>query len=151
MAGSWRSAPEREPFLLRYGACCITATGVAASRAAAFRSVRAITSALGPRRPDHALEPGPALSPPPPRGSRRGLSDGATARRRTEIPAPGRPATARSPVAVKRAGRSHPRSASAARGAGAADPRADGDAGWLGEGLDVGWAIDVLQPLAAWT
>ena len=88
---------------------------------------------LGPRRADHALEPGAALSPAPSRSSRGGLPGGATARRRTEIPAPGRPATARSPVAAKRAGRSRPRSASAARGAGAADPRADGDA-WLAGG-----------------
>ncbi len=48
MAASWRSAPGPGPFLLRSGACSITATGVAASRAAAVRSVRVITSPTGP-------------------------------------------------------------------------------------------------------
>src|SRR3989442_331962 len=49
---------------------------------------------LGPRRADHALEPGAALSPPPSRGARGGLSDGATAPRRAQIPTTGPPAPA---------------------------------------------------------
>src|SRR5204863_1653486 len=89
-------------------------------------------SPLGPRRADHALEPGAALSAPPSRGARGGLSGGATARRRAKIPAPGRTVTPRRPVSAQRGARSRPRPASAARGAGASDPRADGDAGLAG-------------------
>src|SRR5206468_6045634 len=51
---------------------------------------------LGAGRPDHALEPRAALSPPPPRGPRGGLPDRATARLRRpdgrllpEVPPPG--------------------------------------------------------------
>jgi len=87
---------------------------------------------LGPRRADHALEPGAPLSPPPPRGARRGLSGGATARRRAKIPAPGRTVTPRRPVSAQRGARSRPRPASAARIAGALDPRTHGDAGLAG-------------------
>ena len=52
---------------------------------------------LGAGRPDHALEPRAALSPPSPRGARGGLSGRSTARRRASVPATGRPAAARRP------------------------------------------------------
>ena len=44
-------------------------------------------SSLGARRPDHALQSHPALSPAPSRRPRRGLSGRSTARRRAAIPA----------------------------------------------------------------
>src|SRR5882724_11564717 len=49
---------------------------------------------LGARRPDHTVEPRAALSSPPPRGPRRGLTGGPAARRSALLPAAGRPARA---------------------------------------------------------
>src|SRR5437867_976347 len=86
--------------------------------------------ALGQRRPHHAVEPRAALSLAPPGGPRKRLSDGATARWRAALLAPGRPTLAGPAVARHGAGRSRPRAASAACCAGASPARADGDA-WV--------------------
>ncbi len=98
----------------------------AASRAAGCRSARDITSVTGPRRPDHALEPRPALPPAPPRGPRRGLPGRSRGRRRAAVPAAGWPAPPRGPAAGRGAPRSGPGTPGAARRAGAPPPRADG-------------------------
>src|SRR2546428_653926 len=91
--------------------------------------------ALGQRRPHHAVEPRAALSLAPPGGPRKRLSDGATARWRAALLAPGRPTLARPAVARYGAGRSRPRATSAAFCAGAARWPADGDAGLAGRAL----------------
>ena len=49
---------------------------------------RASHPPLGARRPDDAVEPGTALSPPPPRRPRRGLPDHARPRWLTDVPVP---------------------------------------------------------------
>src|SRR6266581_1473301 len=54
---------------------------------------------LGPRRPDHPLQSGPALSLAPPRGPRGALSGRTRARRHAPVPAAGRPPAARRPAA----------------------------------------------------
>jgi hypothetical protein len=51
--------------------------------------------ALGGRRPHHAVEPGAAVSPPPPRHPRRGLPAGATTGWRASVPAANRATHAR--------------------------------------------------------
>src|SRR5213596_3442026 len=70
--------------------------------------------ALGQWRPHHAVEPGPPVSPPPPCGSRGGLSSRATSRRRAAISAPRRQALTRRAVARHGACRSDPRAPDAA-------------------------------------
>jgi hypothetical protein len=104
---------------------------------------------LGPRRPDEALEPHDAVPPASPRGSRGGFSGGAPAGRRASIQAahgvvipqvPPSPDPPADPVAVIRSRNEdnglvlHARTALPC---------------WLGERLDVAYAIDVLHPLAS--
>ncbi len=78
---------------------------------------------LGARGPDHAVEPRAPLSPAPPRRPRGGLPGRSTARRRTPVPAAGRPAPARGPASGRGARRSDPEPSRAARRAGAAPAR----------------------------
>ena len=107
-------------------------------------------SPLGEWRADHALESRSPVSSPPSRSPRAGLPDRAT------------PPTARSASGGRTAGscptcRRRPscppirsqalRARSAAQGL-RVHARTD-VARWLGERLNVGWAIDVLHPLAA--
>src|SRR5206468_648836 len=87
---------------------------------------------LGAGRPDNALEPRPALSPPPPRGPRGGLPGRSTTRRRALVPTAGWPALARGPASGRGARRSGPGAPGAARRAGTPTPRADGVPGLAG-------------------
>ena len=104
---------------------------------------------LGARRPDHALEPRAALSPAPPRGPRGGLPRRTTARRRrsgsggrTAGPCPRSRRRPRCPPIRSQALRAHHHAQGLRLHARTACPD------WLGERLDLGWAIDVLHPLA---
>jgi len=109
----------------------------------------ASSSPLGARRPDDALEPGAAVSAASPRGARGGLPGGARADGELRFHRPdGRPlpevppsaAVPDDPVNILRAWHASQGLRVTAR---TACPR------WLGEPLDVGWAIDVLHPRAA--
>ena len=147
---SWRSAPGPGRFPRRCGERSTIGTRAAASRAADCRSARGITSATGPK----AAPPRSRTSP----CSVAGTTARSTRRATRSIESP----TARSASGGRTAGpcpRSHLRprvpddpvqalrTEHVARGlrlhARTACP------GWLGEPLDVGWAIDVLHPLAA--
>jgi len=112
--------------------------------AAACHSARAITSVTGRRRADHAVESRMLCRRHHRAGHEEGYQVEPTARWATELPAAGRPRRAHGPP----------------HAAVPADPveilRAQHDAlgfrftrgrrcRWLGERLDVGWAIDVLQ------
>ena len=147
---SSRSGRGPARYLRRCGARCSIGTGAVASRAADCRSVKAITCATGRT----AARPCCRTS--------RCSAAGTTARctRRAIRSSAGR--TARCSFGVRTASRC-PRSRLRPRYR--ADPGqalrathvANGlhlhattlRAGWLGEKLDVGWAIDVLHPLAA--
>ena len=104
---------------------------------------------LGPWRPHHALEPRDALPAPSPRRPRGGLSGGTTARRRrcgsgdrTDDRCPTSRLRPRCPTIPSDVIRARNEAAGLRLHARTACP------GWLGERLDVGWAIDVLHPRA---
>jgi uncharacterized protein DUF222 len=81
---------------------------------------------LGQRRPHHAGEPRHALSPPPPRRPRRGVSRRSTARRRASVPAARRPRPARRSAARRGACRCGPDTACTERDPGTPTPCAHG-------------------------
>ena len=81
---------------------------------------------LGARRADDAVEPRAPLSPAPSRGTRGGLQDRSTARRRAPVPSAGRPPSARCPTSRGRARGSRPGPQRAARRAGAEPPCTNG-------------------------
>jgi hypothetical protein len=131
------------------------ATGVAPSGPElSFRGLsRAIRTgpsraSLGAGRPYHAWQPRPAVPPPSSRSTRRRLPRRSRTRRRARLPRPdGRPLPQAPPTAPVSADPIHTLHAQhAALGlrlhARTACP------GWLGERLDVGWALDVLHPRA---
>src|SRR5882724_464083 len=135
MAGSSRSAPAPALFRRRYGACSTIGIVVAASRAAGFRSAPTTLSnlALLCRRHHRAVhEEGYQVDRRPDGELRFWRPDG---RPLPEVPSP--PKVVCDPVHALRA----PHEAQGLRlHARTAWP------GWLGERLDVGWAIDVLHP-----
>ena len=109
---------------------------------------RAPHPSLGPGRAHHALESRSTVSPASPRCARRGLSGRSAARRRAAIPTTGRTGSTGSPESPEVQGdpvrllRARHEEEGLNLHAGTTMP------GWLGERLDVGWAIDVLHPLA---
>ena len=159
-AGSWKSARGRGPFRRHYGAHCTIATAVAGSRAATCRSAKAITSVTGPRvgprrsRTSRCFAGAttapstPPAVPADPAVHEEGYqverqSDGGLRFRRPDgrplpdVPPP--PAVPADPVVALRA---RNEAAGLSLNARTTCP------GWLGERLDVGWAIDVLHPRA---
>jgi hypothetical protein len=145
MAASWTSGPKHARFRPRYGERCSSATAPAASRVARADSARGITSGTGPREA-------------PPRSQTSSCSVAATIARFTkrvirsiedptanfgfgalipDVPPPS--AVPADPVEATRA-------RNAAEGVRVGARRST--PGWFGERLDLGWAIDVLQPLA---
>ena len=100
---------------------------------------------LGARRSNHAVQSRLIVSTPSPRGARGGLSGRSTARRRSSVPATGRQAalpTSRRrlrcpPIPSSRSERSTTRGACTCT----PGPRAPS---WLGDRLDLSYAIDVL-------
>ena len=147
---AWRSAPGPGRFRRRYGGRSTIATAAAASRAAACGSARAITSATGRRaaRPRSRISRC-SVAGTTARCTRRATrsSDSPTARCSSgdpdgrllpDVPPP--PAVPADPVAGP------PRAATPRRAC--SSTRARRCPGWLGERLDVGYAIDVLHPLA---
>ena len=131
-----------------YGGRCSIGTGAAASRAATSRRAGASRAPLGAGRPDDAVESGATVSSPSPGGARGGLSDRTNARR-GHCSSAGRTAGC-----CPRCGRGG--GACGSGGGAARATRCQGlrvharttCPGWLGERLDVGWAIGVLHPLA---
>src|SRR6267143_2786195 len=149
MAASPKSARGRGPFRRRCDGRSTIAIADVASRAAAFRSVRAITSATGPeagrprcrifavlcRRHHRAVhEEGYEVERQPDGELRFRRPDG---RVMPMVP---------SPAAVQADSVEILRARHEALGLGLHARTAM--PGWLGERLDVGWAIDVLHPLS---
>jgi hypothetical protein len=148
-AGCSRSAPEHAPFRRRYAGRCSIVIAAVAFRGAGRASGRATTSATGRRAgPPRCVQPGALVSPAPPGRARGGASGRAVTRRRAAVPpagrlgAPGRPATA---TMCERSCGGHP-GANEVHGL-KLHPNT-GRPGWFGERLDLGYAIDVLHPLA---
>jgi len=141
----WRSEPEPGQFLPPCDERSTIGTRAAASRGADYASPRGIISATGPT----GARPRCRTSPPAsPGGARGGLSGCALTRRGAPVPAAGRAPAPRHTAACCGARRSRQGAAGASRLARPAHRPADGCPSWLGEGLNVGWAIDVLHPLA---
>ena len=103
---------------------------------------------LGARWPHDALEPGAPMSATPPGGTRGGLPSRSRPGRRAAVPAAGWPADPRCPAAAPSTRGSREGLSCAARGAGTTGDVRSPKPGWFGERLDVGYAIDVLHPLA---
>src|SRR6266705_5130980 len=149
MAMSWRWLPGPARFLRRSGGRFITETLAAASRAAGCDLARVITSVTGPKEapPRSRISPcsvGGTTAP----FTRRATSSsdspmasfGSTGRTADSCPrSPVPPEIPGDAVKVLRARHDGEGLVLHAR---TATPR------WLGERLDVGWAIDVLHPLA---
>jgi hypothetical protein len=146
---SWRSARARAPSRRRYGARSTTATEAAASRAAGCDSVRGITSGIGrttaPRRCriSHCSVVATTV-----RFTRRGI---ASIDSPTERSASGDRTTGFCPQSSSGDRPRRPRRVLRARhhAHGLHVHARTSMPGWLGERVDVGWAIDVLHPLAA--
>src|SRR2546422_10457745 len=149
MAGSWRSARGRGPFRRRFGGRSTTGTGAAGSRAAGSGSDRDITSVTGPK----GAPPRSRISP----CSVAATTAPFTRRATSSIDSPNGELRFRRPDGRPLPEVPPPREV---RGDPVKILRAQHDAeglvlnartttpGWLGERLNVGWAIDVLHPLA---
>ena len=143
--------PDPHDSARRYGGRSIIATAAAASRAAGCASARAITSVTGPRAAPPRCRTSPLLCRRHHRAvHEEGYQRRSTARRRASVSAPGRSGHSRRPAAFSECQTIPCRGdASAERRRGRAGGRADGRRrDGCGERLDVGWAIDVLHPLA---
>jgi len=103
---------------------------------------------LGARRPHDAVKPRGAVSPAPPCGPRGGVPGRAPSGWRAGISATERLRVAGRAAVAGSGARSHCGHPSAPRGGRASSGRAHRDAALAGERLDVGYAIDVLHPLA---
>src|SRR5262249_23205294 len=111
---------------------------------------RASYPPLGPRRADDTLQPHTLVSATPSGGARGGLHGRARPRWCAAVPAPGWAAGARGAAAVPGAGEAPVEALRTLHEAeGLHIDERTGCAHWLGEGLNVGWAIDVLHPAAA--
>jgi len=150
MAESPRSAPEPAPFRRTAARSSASRPRLSLPGMRALNSVKAITSAIGARRTDNAVEPGTAVSAgTTAQSTRRGTGvdrypDGDLCFRRPDgrlLPEVAEGAMVpQAPVDALRARTTQN---------GLHIHRATAMPGWLGERLDVGYAIDVLHPVAA--
>jgi hypothetical protein len=103
---------------------------------------------LGQRRPHDPPQPRPALPPPPPRRARGGLPGRPRARRPALLPEARRAAAARRPASGHGVRGSSGGAARAPSRPGLDAPPRTACPTWCSAPLDLGWAIDVLHPLA---